>query len=114
MIQERTQEVADLREALQRTDGKLGALEEQIGKTEVVKQLLETKLSQIHSSLRRLLGFRQAPAQAGQNVRLAMQGPPSRSRSPSRRAPSPTRDGAGSASFHYFNLPLATHLIRIF
>ena len=91
MLHENVQVNAELKSELQGTTEKLSALANMQQQTEQLKQALETKLSQIHSSLRRLIGFRQdAPS------RRARAPSPMRSRSPAgRRSVSPGRDATG-------------------
>lgn len=95
---------AELKSELQGSTEKLGALANLQQQTDQLKQALETKLSQIHSSLRRLIGFRQdAP---GRRARAAS---PMRSRSPAgRRSVSPGRDATGTSLFKYYNLQITS------
>ena len=91
LLHENEQVSAELKSELQGTTEKLGVLANVQQQTEQLKQALETKLSQIHSSLRRLIGFRQDGP--GRRARAPS---PMRSRSPAgRRSVSPGRDATG-------------------
>ena len=91
LLHENEQVSAELKAELQGTSEKLSALANMQQNTEQLKQALETKLSQIHSSLRRLIGFRQDGP--GRRARAPS---PMRSRSPTgRRSASPGRDATG-------------------
>lgn len=74
----------ELKLALNASEGRVEALENQLARTEGVKRDLEYKLASIHSSLRRSIGFKQEDFVDGRNVRA-------RSASPKRRPQSPTK-----------------------
>lgn len=74
----------ELKLALNGSEGRVEALENQLARTEGTKRDMEYKLASIHSSLRRSIGFKQEDFVDGRNVRP-------RSVSPKRRPQSPAK-----------------------
>lgn len=70
--------------ALNGSEGRVEALENQLARLEGVRRDLEYKLASIHSSLRRSIGFRQESYMDSRSLRH-------RSTSPRRRPMSPTK-----------------------
>ncbi|KAF5401238.1 Rootletin [Paragonimus heterotremus] len=92
-------DAADLRLALNDTEAKLASSESRLGRSEEIRREMEYKLGSIHSSLRRLIGYRQS--RRGKGVSGRKRCPASRSptktvldmRSPeASRQASPKRD----------------------
>ena len=85
LLDSSTSEIADLKLHLSGAEGRVNALEAQLARVEGAKRDVEFKLSSIHSSLRRTIGYRQE----GSRSLSPMRG---RSTSPRRSRPSsPTK-----------------------
>lgn len=78
-------ELAELKLKLSAAEGRINALESHLARTEGLKKDIEFKLSSVHSSLRRTIGFNQRGPRIGSPIR-------GRSTSPRRSRPSsPTK-----------------------
>ena len=80
-------DIGDLKLKLSGAEGRVNALEAQLARTEGAKRDVEFKLSSIHSSLRRTIGFRQEMPRSMS---------PLRARSPSPRRSRPSSPAKGT------------------
>ncbi|CAL8079433.1 unnamed protein product [Calicophoron daubneyi] len=92
-------EATDLRIALTAAENKITDGESELAQNEAARRDLEFRLASIHSSLRRLIGFRQGCQQAARRRRSNSRSPIREVRSPANsRQASPCKDSCAEAS----------------